>query len=147
MAFSSGKNNGDYRQVSLNEQDNDGSSGNGYHSNNNDDGGGVNGHGTTSGSMGRQQQLLQQQDQGLEMLGQSADRLGQMSLQISEELGFQNKILNEIDDDLDEAYENLDIVTRKTQEFIQASGGTKNFLIILALILVIVVLILLIVYI
>jgi t-SNARE complex subunit (syntaxin) len=146
MAFSSGKNNGDYRQVSLNESDNDGSSSNGYHNNNSD----VDGHGNTSGTatgMGRQQQLLQQQDQGLEMLGQSADRLGQMSLQISEELGFQNKILNEIDDDLDEAYENLDIVTRKTQEFIQASGGTKNFLIIMALILVIVVLVLLIVYI
>jgi t-SNARE complex subunit (syntaxin) len=146
MAFSSGKNNGDYRQVSLNESDNDGGSSNGYHNNYSD----VDGHGTTSGTtatLGRQQQLLQQQDQGLEMLGQSADRLGQMSMQISEELGFQNKILNEMDDDLDEAYENLDIVTRKTQEFIQASGGTKNFLVIMALILVIVVLVLLIVYI
>jgi t-SNARE complex subunit (syntaxin) len=133
MAFSSNKKNGgDYRQVSLNEEDDDN---NGHNSSGN------NGYG-----IGRQQQLLQQQDQGLEMLGQSADRLGQMSLQISEELSSQNKILTAMDDDLDEAYENLDIVTKKTQEFIKASGGTKNFLIILALILVIVILILLIVY-
>jgi t-SNARE complex subunit (syntaxin) len=136
MAFSSSnkKNGGDYRQVSLNEEEDD----NGHHNSNSGNGYGV--------GVGRQQQLLQQQDQGLEMLGQSADRLGQMSLQISEELSSQNKILTAMDDDLDEAYENLDIVTKKTQEFIKASGGTKNFLIILALIVVIVILILLIVY-
>lgn len=127
MPFTSnGKNGGDYRQVSLNEDDDD-----------ND---------PSRNIAGRQHQLLQEQDQGLEMLGQSAERLGKMSLQISEELGFQNQILTEMDTDLDEAYENLDVVTRKTKEFIKASGGTKNFLIILALIVVIVVLILLIVY-
>lgn len=122
---SNGKNGGDYRQVSLNDGDNDNA---------------------PDQLAGRQHQLLQEQDQGLEMLGKSAERLGQMSMQISEELGFQNKILTEMDEDLDEAYENLDVVTRKTKEFIRASGGTKNFLIILTLIAVIVVLVLLIVY-
>ena len=34
---------------------------------------------------------MQEQDAGLEMLGQSAQRLGQLSLGISEELGHQNK--------------------------------------------------------
>ena len=40
----------------------------------------------------RQQRLqMKQQDEGLEMLSQSADRLGQLSLGIHEELGNQNK--------------------------------------------------------
>ncbi len=40
----------------------------------------------------RQQQLMmRQQDEGLEMLGQSADRLSQISMGIHEELGQQNK--------------------------------------------------------
>jgi SNARE domain len=94
----------------------------------------------------RQQQLLQQQDMGLDMLGQQAQRLGQMSLQISEELDSQNKILSEMDQDLDEANQNLDLVTRKTKEFIEASGGTRNFLVILALICVVIILILMILY-
>jgi hypothetical protein len=88
----------------------------------------------------RQQQLLQQQDMGLDMLGQQAQRLGQMSLQISEELDSHNKILSEMDQDLDEANQNLDLVTRKTKEFIEASGGTRNFLVILVLMCVVVIL-------
>lgn len=97
-------------------------------------------------SLARQQQLMQQQDAGLEMLGQHAERLGQMSLQISEELGHQNKILTEMDEDLDEANQNLDLVTRKTKEFIQASGGTRNFVVILTLVFIAIILLLLILY-
>ena len=37
------------------------------------------------------QQQLKQQDEGLDMLSKSADRLGALSLGISEELGQQNK--------------------------------------------------------
>jgi ABC-type transport system involved in cytochrome c biogenesis ATPase subunit len=84
-------------------------------------------------SIQRQHEQMRQQDEGLEMLGQSADRLGQMSMTISEELGFQNKMLDEMDQDLDEANENLDFVTRKTKEMIEKSGGTKNCLVIAAL--------------
>jgi hypothetical protein len=39
----------------------------------------------------KQQQQLEQQDKGLEMLSQSAERLGQLSMNIHEELGQQNK--------------------------------------------------------
>ena len=84
-------------------------------------------------SIQRQQELMQQQDQGLEMLSQSAERLGQMSMPISEELGQQNTMLDEMDTDLDQAGENLDYVTRKTKEFIEKSGGTKNYIIIAGL--------------
>lgn len=94
----------------------------------------------------RVQMQLQRQDEGLEMLSQSAERLGKMSMSISEELGQQNKMLDEMDDDLDTAGENLDIVTRKTKDFIEKAGGTKNFLIILGLSVVVFVLILLIIY-
>ena len=87
----------------------------------------------TQGSIQRQQELLQQQDQGLEMLSQSAERLGNLSLAISDELGQQNKMLDEMDSDLDDAHENLDFVTRKTKEFIEKSGGTKNCILIATL--------------
>jgi hypothetical protein len=37
------------------------------------------------------QQMMKEQDQGLEMLGQSAERLSKISMGIHEELGHQNK--------------------------------------------------------
>ena len=94
----------------------------------------------------RQELLLKQQDAGLEMLGQSADRLGKMSLMISEELHSQNQLLDEMDTTLDEATENLSYVTQKTKDLVKQAGGTKNCMIIAVLSLVIVVLILLILY-
>jgi flagellar biosynthesis/type III secretory pathway M-ring protein FliF/YscJ len=55
-------------------------------------------------------------------------------------------MLDEMDTDLDAAGENLDYVTRKTKEFIDKAGGTKNFLIIAALTGAVIVLFLLILY-
>lgn len=81
----------------------------------------------------RQQQLFKEQDLGLEMLGQSAERLGQMSMAIHDELHLQNQILDDMDNDLDEANENLDFVTRKTKEFVEKAGGKQNCVIILTL--------------
>ena len=101
---------------------------------------------STTSSKKSAQQLMMEQDQGLEMLGQHATRLGEMSMAIHDELGQQNKILTEMDDELDQAGENLDLVTRKTQEFIRMSGGTKNFMIILCMSVTVVILILLILY-
>ena len=37
------------------------------------------------------QMMMKQQDEGLEMLGQSAERLSKISMGIHEELGHQNK--------------------------------------------------------
>lgn len=92
------------------------------------------------------QQQLARQDQGLEMLAQSAQRLGQMSNTITEELDYQNKMLNDIEEDLDTATDNLDLITRKTKEMITKAGGKQNFLIILVLTGVAIVLFLLILY-
>mmetsp|Transcript_27081 Transcript_27081/g.80054 ORF Transcript_27081/g.80054 Transcript_27081/m.80054 type:complete len:91 (+) Transcript_27081:55-327(+) len=89
---------------------------------------------------------MKRQDEGLEMLGQSADRLGQLSMNIHEELGQQNKLLDEMEDDLDQATTRLDFVTQKTRELVQRSGGKKNFLIIVGLTIVVIILIFLIIY-
>ncbi|KAL7477747.1 hypothetical protein ACHAW6_003537 [Cyclotella cf. meneghiniana] len=95
----------------------------------------------------RQQRLMmKQQDEGLEMLGQSAERLSKISMGIHEELGHQNKMLNEMEEDLDTAATNLSMVTIKTKELIQKSGGKRNFIIIVILSLVVVVLLFLILY-
>eukprot|EP00571_Detonula_confervacea_P007166 CAMPEP_0172328092 /NCGR_PEP_ID=MMETSP1058-20130122/60172_1 /TAXON_ID=83371 /ORGANISM="Detonula confervacea, Strain CCMP 353" /LENGTH=94 /DNA_ID=CAMNT_0013045189 /DNA_START=91 /DNA_END=376 /DNA_ORIENTATION=+ len=48
----------------------------------------------------QQQMMMKEQDEGLEMLGQSAERLSKISLGIHEELGHQDKMLNEMDNDL-----------------------------------------------
>jgi tetrahydromethanopterin S-methyltransferase subunit B len=77
---------------------------------------------------------MQRQDHGLEMLAQSAQRLGQMSTTISEELDYQNRMLDDMEEDLDVATDNLDLVTLKTREMIQRAGGKQNFLIILVLV-------------
>jgi hypothetical protein len=97
----------------------------------------------------QQQQLLflqQQQNVGLEMLEQHVSQLGQMSLQISDELDNHNRILDDMDTDLDEALSNLDYVTQTTKQFIQASGGTNNCILIVSLIGIAIVLFLLILY-
>lgn len=97
-------------------------------------------------SIGRQQALMKQQDQGLEMLSQSAERLGAMSLQINEEIGFQNKMLDDMESDLERADQDLDMVTRQTKKFIEQAGGTKNCIIIAVLCVLVVVLIILLIY-
>jgi hypothetical protein len=126
-----GSKKGTYSHVSLDEFSDDDSDG---------------GDDFATNSIQRQQKQMREQDEGLEMLGQSADRLGQMSMNISEELGFQNKMLDEMDEDLEEANENLDIVTRKTKEMIEKSGGTKNCLLIAGLAGVVIFLLFLILY-
>jgi flagellar biosynthesis/type III secretory pathway M-ring protein FliF/YscJ len=55
-------------------------------------------------------------------------------------------MLNEMEEDLETATENLSMVTIKTKELIQKSGGKRNFIIILVLSLVVVVLLFLILY-
>lgn len=89
---------------------------------------------------------MKQQDEGLDVLSQSVDRLGQMSMAISEELGQQNKMLDAMETDLDTAGEELDIVTKKTKELIAKAGGSTNFCIIAALSLVVLILVFLILY-
>ncbi len=55
-------------------------------------------------------------------------------------------MLNEMEDDLDTADANLNLVTMKTKELIQQSGGKRNFVIIVILSIVVIVLFFLIIY-
>jgi t-SNARE complex subunit (syntaxin) len=89
---------------------------------------------------------MEKQDQGLDMLSVSVERLGQLSLGISEELGQQNKMIDSMETDLDVAAEDLDLVTRKTKEFIKQAGGTKNCVVIMSLSIVALILFFLILY-
>lgn len=93
-----------------------------------------------------QQVLMQQQDAGLDMLSESIFRLGEMSNNISEELGQQNKMLDAMETDLDHAGDELDIVTRSTKELIARSGGGSTFCLIAVLSIVVLVLLVLIIY-
>lgn len=131
------KNGRDYRQVSLHEATN------GYSDSSDED---EDEDDFVQSHMRKQQLHLQQQDKGLEMLSQSADRLGTMSLTISSELDQQNRMLDDMEDDLGQTNEDLDLLTRKTRELIQKSGGQKTFCIIVALTLVVIFLIFLILY-
>ena len=95
----------------------------------------------------RQQQLqMKQQDEGLDMLSESANRLGTLSLGIHEELNQQNIMLDDMENELDKATTNLGILTKKTKELIKKSGGKKNFLIILSMSVVVVILLVVIIY-
>ncbi len=55
-------------------------------------------------------------------------------------------MLNEMEEDLDTATQNLSLVTRKTKELIQKSGGKQNFIIIVVLSIVMIILFFLVVY-
>lgn len=133
MNFGNNTGTPDYSQLNLDDFSDDSS----------DNGGGSD---FASKGINRQKQLFQEQDHGLEMLGQSAERLGKMSMAINEELGFQNKMLDEMEEDLDEAAEDLNLVTRKTKEFIERAGGTKNCLIIAILLALVILLLFLVLY-
>lgn len=89
---------------------------------------------------------MKKQDQGLDMLSASVARLGERAMGISEELGQQNNMLDAMETDLDIAGEELDLVTRKTNELIQSAGGKKNCMLIVSLSLIALVLFFLIIY-
>lgn len=62
-------------------------------------------------------------------------------------ISFSHKrMLDDMESDLDKASTRLDIVTAKTRELIQRSGGVKYFLIIVVLTLVMLVLFFLVIY-
>ena len=94
----------------------------------------------------QQQMMMAKQDEGLEMLGQHVEQLGQMSLQIHDELHTQNSMLDDMDHELDQTTQQINYITQKTKDFIVASGGTSNFILILSLAVIAIVLFLLILY-
>jgi hypothetical protein len=59
---------------------------------------------------------------------------------------FSTRMLDEMEDDLDTATNNLSLVTQKTKELIQKSGGKHNCILIVVLTVVVIILLFLIIY-
>jgi hypothetical protein len=57
-----------------------------------------------------------------------------------------SRMLDEMEDDLDTATNNLSLVTQKTKELIQKSGGKRNCILIVVLTVVVIILLFLIIY-
>ena len=68
------------------------------------------------------------------------------SLGIHDELNSQNRMLDDMENDLENATTNLEIVTKKTKDLIKKSGGKRNFMIIVSMCLVVAILLFLILY-
>eukprot|EP00536_Pseudo-nitzschia_multiseries_P017751 jgi/Psemu1/314942/fgenesh1_kg.1788_\ len=136
-----------YSKISSSDYSDAESNGSGYrYSDNENDNESNNNNNEADEYVRNQQVLMQQQDAGLDLLSHSISRLGEMSTNIAEELGQQNKMLESMETDLDEAGEELDIVTRSTRDLIAKSGGTSTFCLIAILTLVVLVLLFLVIY-
>lgn len=81
----------------------------------------------------QQRQGIAEQDRDLELLSDSVTRLGEMSLEIGNEIQTQNRMITDLDVSMDEAVSTLDLVTGKTKDLIKKSGGPKWFLLIIVL--------------
>lgn len=66
--------------------------------------------------------LMQEQDETLDELGNAVSRVGEMAEQINEETGQQNKMLEQLDEDMANAEEELGLVMGKMAKFL----GTKD---------------------
>ena len=97
------------------------------------------------GSQAQSSMLMQEQDETLDELGNAVTRVGEMAEQIGEEIGHQNKMLDDLDQDMTNAEEELGMVMGKMAKFL----GTKDrwqLRIIFTLCLIVVVLFLLVAY-
>jgi len=63
--------------------------------------------------------LMEQQDETLDELGEAVHRVGEMAENIHEEIGMQNKILNEMEEDLSDAEEKLGLVMGKLAKMLK----------------------------
>lgn len=73
-------------------------------------------------SQARTSLLMQHQDETLDELGEAVTRVGDMAENIHEEVGNQNKMLSEMEEDLERAEEELGMVMGKLAKFLK----TKN---------------------
>jgi hypothetical protein len=68
-------------------------------------------------------QIINQQDMALTDLGASVDRLGDMGRTINEELREQNRMLDDLDDDLDAAGNKMNFVMSKLAKLLKTKDG------------------------
>lgn len=63
--------------------------------------------------------LMEQQDETLDELGEAVSRVGELAEGIAEEIGQQNKMLDELDEDLTNVEEELGLVMGKLAKFLK----------------------------
>ncbi|VEU37724.1 unnamed protein product [Pseudo-nitzschia multistriata] len=66
--------------------------------------------------------LIQEQDETLDELGEAVTRVGELAEHIGEEIGHQNRMLDDLDQDMTNAEEELGLVMGKMAKFM----GTKD---------------------
>ncbi|CEG36328.1 af404749_1syntaxin 6 [Plasmopara halstedii] len=93
----------------------------------------------------RQQQVMQEQDQSLEGLHTDITRLHNVTVEISSEVQQQNKMLDELTNDVDEAQERMNFVMGSLSKFLKTKD-TCQLGLILFLMAVLVIMVFLVVY-
>lgn len=94
----------------------------------------------------RQVLLIKEQDQELDELSASVERLGGVGLTIHDELMGQERILAELDQDMDKTSNRLDFVQRKVALVMKKAGAKGQIMMIVFLLILFIVLVLLVFY-
>ncbi|GMH37728.1 hypothetical protein BSKO_05601 [Bryopsis sp. KO-2023] len=91
----------------------------------------------------QQEMIVRQQDEDLDEMGKVVDRLGQVGLTIHDELSHQQRMLDDLDEDLDITTNRMRAAQRKIADIIKKSGGKWQFctIVLLSILLIVLVLI------
>jgi len=92
------------------------------------------------------QTLLKDQDLSLDQLGDAVHRIGTIALELGSEISSQNKMIDDLEEDMDHAQTSIDLVTAKTKDLVKKSGGCQWFILIVFLVLVLITLTFLVIY-
>ncbi len=82
------------------------------------------------------QKQLEKQNSHLDILEASIGRLGSLGMQISQEVGVQNRMLDELEIEVEKSQQQVDTLTKKTSDML-TMAGVKNLrctIVVLALI-------------
>lgn len=82
--------------------------------------------------------MIQDQDTALVGLGQAVDKLGDMGRTINDELKKQNKMLDELDNDLDDAGEKMNFVMAKLSTLLKTKDSCQIWTIVILCVILIV---------
>ncbi|KAG2443171.1 hypothetical protein HYH02_009580 [Chlamydomonas schloesseri] len=93
-----------------------------------------------SGQYETQQLVMKRQDQDLEDIEQAVIRIGRQGREIGNELAEQERMLDELDQDVDTTHSRLKAAQKKMQELIRKSGSNTQLVLIVVLIVILVVL-------
>ncbi|CAG9466867.1 unnamed protein product [Pedinophyceae sp. YPF-701] len=81
-----------------------------------------------------QQQVIERQDDDLQHLHDNVQRTKEVALTINEELGLQNRLLSDLDDEVDVTHSRMRAAKRKVREILRRSKQPKSMCLMLGLI-------------